>query len=207
MAEGQGNGAEYKKLGAWFQAIPDAAYPWPADLVARIRHEIDPMFVPVWVNQLWETPAGTLVRTGHHMLCRHVVNPHHKAAVLHALLPTSESTPYPLIACHTLDGLTNDQRASGKFLPMYQPFGEWVLDHLKFSMWLHRNRQEVSAADLYEAEKKARRAKQRAVDAQLLARKRDRHYQFKWAMDAGQTVFLSEAHAKAQKAEEGRAAA
>lgn len=206
MAEGQGTGDRYTKLGAWFQAIPDAIYPWPVDLVARIRHEIDPDFVPVWVNQLWETPAGTLVRTGHHMLCRHVVNPHHRADVLHALLPTAESAPYPLIACHTLDGLTNEERASGKFLPRYQPFGAWVLDHLKYSMWLHRNQQEVSAKDLLDAAKAAKEAERRAMDQALLAKKKDRHYQFKWATGEGQTVFLSEAHQKAAKAE-GRAAA
>ena len=190
--EGQGTGDRYERVGVEWHAFPDSVYPFPADLVARIQREFDPDFRLLWVNQEWRNELGRLYRTGHHVVCRHVPHPRFEADVAkNVLWPTAGKIYHPLVICHTLDGLTQDQRVSGKFLPHYEPFGETAYLNMRYGMWMKRNgRIETAGEDMAVAEKADRKAAKRRVQDEALARKKDRHYQFKWALDQGQTILL-----------------
>lgn len=131
------------RVGSSISAVPDPLYPVPTHLVRLVRREIDPHFVPLWANIWWKSPNGGLVKTGHHMLARHVRNPHHGAPVIKGLLLPSNRLhgikyEQPILEANMLDGLTDEERSKGT-LPHYVPFDRTVVEVMRWAMWRRNN--------------------------------------------------------------------
>jgi hypothetical protein len=98
---------------------------------------------------------------GYYALARHVRNPHHDPTdrvVMKGkfqtglLLPTTwpERSMYkaPILVARVLDGLTQAERDSQKYLPRYEPFDMGIVNGMKWAKWVreHYTPDEVAAA-------------------------------------------------------------
>jgi hypothetical protein len=151
----------YTLLGWTYSCIPDAAYPFPMDLVNLVRSTFDPDFLLLWCRAEYATPNKGRVRVGYYALARHVRNPHHDPTdrvVMKGkfqtglLLPTTspERSMYktPILVARVLDGLTQAQRDTQKHLPHYEPFDMGIVNGMKWAKWVreHYTPEEVTAA-------------------------------------------------------------
>jgi hypothetical protein len=149
------------------------AYPFPAHYCRQIREEIDPSFVPLWINKLWRTPNDGQVWTGHHMLARYVPVPRESAPRIKFLtLPSCRTYGIryenPLLECDILDGLTDKERNQG-VLPRFEQFTGRHLEAMRRAMWLRNNlsaEERMAAMQALEQERELRARKSNDSEAE-----------------------------------------
>jgi len=160
-------------LGWTYSCISDAEYPFPWDLVKRVRSTFDPEFVLLWCKAEYLSPNGGRVRTGYYALARSVRNPHHDPVdkvVMKGkfqtglLMPTTSPERHmykaPILVSRVLDGLTQQQRDSQKVIPYYVPFDQAVVNDMRWVKWLREKytpeevMDKLLEADAYRSEAK-----------------------------------------------------
>lgn len=179
-------------------AIPDAVYPAPDSLVRRIRSEIDKDFVPLWVTyEFKHDVTGGTVRTGHHVLARHVKHPRFKAPVVKNLvLPSSQVNgiryEQPILQCFILDGLSDEERNKG-CLPKYVPMNNELFHSLKQAMWLRNNQSIDETADQAEqAEEEAYNKHWRDKHKEFSYRRKNDSLRFRQSLGTADRVYVSD---------------
>jgi hypothetical protein len=187
----------YERVGAQITCVPDPVYSIPVHLLRQIHREIDPAFRPLWVNILWKSPNGGVVRTGHHLIARHVLHPIAGAPVIKGLLlPTTNlygiEWRQPILIATVLDGLSDQERNRG-VLPRYVPFDARIVKSMKYAMWRRNN---VSANERANQNDQAEQEAERRVKAEIVAgvteRKKDELLRIKRAMGKADYVYVSD---------------
>lgn len=172
-------------------------YPAPEGLIKRIRSEIDPAFVPLWCNKWWQSPNGGLVKTGYHIIARHVPHPRHRAPVVRNLvLPTNRTYGInyenPILLCLSMDGLSDDERNRG-CLPRYEPFTGDTFRAMKKAMWTRNNKRPDETVDEWVNSEKEREAKVwKSVSDEADYRHQHDGVQFRKGTGAADRVYVSD---------------
>jgi hypothetical protein len=197
--------ATYTPVGSVVSGVPDPMYPAPEALIRRIRAEIDPHFVPLWVNKWWKSPNGSLVKTGYHMIARHVRNPHFRAPVIKGLLlPTTKSYGIryenPILMALSMDGLSPDESIAGH-LPRYEAFTNQTFNAMKKAMWLRNNESaDVQSDDLGTEVKTTEEKVWTSVDQEATYRHQNDGLQFRKGTGAADSVYVSSTLVKLREA-------
>jgi hypothetical protein len=173
------------------------AYPFPEHYARQIRAEIDPDFVPLWINKLWRTPNDGIVWTGHHMIARHVRHPRSSAPLVkHLRLPMHREYGIryenPILEADILDGITETERNQG-VLPRYEPFTGKHLRTMAYAMWARNNKEGARRAQEQEQIAAAQIAAGRKAQASELAyRRRHDDGRLNRVAGKGDRVFVSD---------------
>jgi hypothetical protein len=197
--------ATYTPVGSVVSGVPDPMYPAPEALIRRIRAEIDPHFVPLWVNKWWKTENGSLVKTGYHMIARHVRNPHFRAPVIKGLLlPTTKTYGIryeaPILMALSMDGLSDDESIAGQ-LPRYEPFSNQTFNAMKKAMWLRNNKSaDQESDDLGNAVKEAEAKVWQSVSEEADYRHKNDGLQFRKGYGTADSVYVSSTLVKLREA-------
>lgn len=187
----------HTKVGSQISCVPDPVYAAPAHLVRRVCRELDPSFRPLWVNILWRSPNGGLVKTGHHMLARHVLHPLRRAPIVKGLLlPTLPTYGLhwrpPILLATILDGLSDEERNQG-VLPRYVPFDEDVVASMRFAMHRRNNVAAKDRADQAEqAETERVRRAEAAIASETAYRKQQESLRIKRHLGLADFVYVTD---------------
>lgn len=142
-----------------------AVYPFPEHYARQIRREIDPNFVPLWLNKWWRSPNGGIVHTGHHYIARHVPHPKYGEgwiANLHLPAFSVYGIRYktPIVEVDILEGITDQERDQG-VLPRYEPFTGRNIQEMRRQMWKRNNERAETRGPEQEAIETERRERAR----------------------------------------------
>lgn len=140
----------YTLVGYQFSCIPDSAYPFPYHLVAEAR-AFDPDFLLLWCSAIYKSPNEGEIKTGYFALGRHVRNPslsveetwrvqlqgQLQPGLLLPTTPPVHGVRYrnPIIVATVMDGLTDEQRQTGKYVPRFEPFTMGTVRAMRWGMW------------------------------------------------------------------------
>jgi hypothetical protein len=139
----------WKPRAVEYSFVCPVGYVWSKPLVRAIR-EFDAGFVPVWVRRVYQTPAGSLVVRGYHILGRHILNSSMVAdgeIAVTGLRPTN-GWPYigPIYQSRTLElqeGTEEIRHLKKQFghPGLYVPFDDRVLRAVRKMWWRVRARE------------------------------------------------------------------
>ena len=186
----------YTRIGAQISCVPDPVYPAPVHLVRQIRREFDPGFIPLWCNIWWKSPNGGVVKTGHHMLARHVLHPRAHAPVIKGLLLPLTPTyglvwRPPILLATILDGLSDEERNQGA-LPRYVPFDGSVVQSMRYAMHRRDNvHPVVRVAEAEEAEQARQAGVWKDVVDGVEYRKKNERLRIKRALGQADFVYVT----------------
>lgn len=178
--------------------------PFPQHYVDLIRQEIDPDFVPLWAETVWRTPNGGIVKTGCHVLARHVPHPRAGASTAKVQLPAEPvygiKYQHPIVVAVILDGLTEDERDRGD-LPRYEPITRQVVESMRRAMWLRNNGSlEDRIRAFEEADALEEAAESKRVAQEIAYRQRHDSLRLRKVMGKADSVFVSESLVKLREA-------
>lgn len=80
---------DWEHLGTHITHVPDAVYPWPADMVKRIREQYDADFFPVFRRMVFRSPSGGIHEFFHHGCAWHDERSHPDHLIMQAEFPST----------------------------------------------------------------------------------------------------------------------
>lgn len=185
-AQSQTDLGVFRKVGeVW--SINNAIHPPDWNMVLRVRREFDPFFVPLWIDKLWLSPNGGLIRTGHHVIGRclppalRLTSAWKRKGPVQIVKPVGIpiTIPYPVLPAYTLDGASRERVEKGG-LPLYQDFDNGVLRTMRAAVWernnvppeeIHRKDEETKARAAEETARRDADARRERLRERIEARK------------------------------------
>ncbi len=180
-------------------------YPFPEHYVRQIRREIDPQFVPLWAETLWMTPNDGLVKTGCHVLARHVKHPKHRsmaARVEGMPIRSLYGIRYenPILVAAILDGLTDKDRDKG-VIPKFEPITGQVIDSMRYAMWMRNNTSvDEQIAERERRAEEADKASTKSIASELAYRRQHDDLRIRRAQGKADRVYVSDTLTKLREA-------
>jgi hypothetical protein len=144
--------ADYRRTGYEFRLFPPPSISPEAETVARIRAEIDPWFVPLWLTREYESATGGCSLETYVVLGRYRKNPPPNARVIKGLPLGPKGEKIQLIC--VVNGLDDEDREKGK-TGHYVPLRTILEDLRKAYKEMSEEREFMDAAAVDDAQERA----------------------------------------------------
>jgi len=193
-------GEDVQRVGYQFAMAPPPGVSAEEDVVRRIRAEIMPNFVPLWLTRTFRYPTGKEFTIVHVVLARYELHPPQGARIVAGLPlgPNGEKIKVIDIA----NGLTQSECTQG-FIGRYQPLAE-VFEAMREGMAAFKAQSDIESFEIEEAkderERKAmKEEKKRKLIEHLADVKRDNRGWLNKQHGHSDSVFVSSTLRKIQK--------